>query len=303
MSRSVFSYLCLLGLLSYCFFLQFWLLVWFLNGIMVVSIDYMWTGVLLRVPGILSTDRWPIMWIMMEINLISFLPLISTQWSIKKISILYFLVQRVGSLSLLIRGILTDKSTIMRKWLILGLLLKARLAPFHFWGAPMIVNMSKSLALVFLTWQKIAPMILLLVLPKMSWVVLLNIIVAARCRVGTKNILVLLFFSGLIHMSWVLTSPCNMSIKYYAFYTLVTSPILLLTYHPLLIMNLAGLPPLTGFFIKLNVLQIIRLRRGIILLIFSIILLYAYMRLFLLTPKHKPLTITTVLPCCLGIVF
>merc|ERR1712136_68586 len=67
--------------------------------------------------------------------------------------------------------------------------------------------------------------------------------------------------------------------------------------------NLSGLPPLTGFFIKLNVLQIIGLSRGIILLTFSIILLYAYMRLFLLSPKHKPLTITAVLPCCLGIVF
>ena len=67
--------------------------------------------------------------------------------------------------------------------------------------------------------------------------------------------------------------------------------------------NLAGLPPLTGFYIKLGVLQSTSIALVVFLLSFSVSLLFAYMRLFLITPHKEGLKLYIVVPCCLGVLF
>merc|ERR1712112_95362 len=101
-------------------------------------------------------------WLMMEVNLISFLPLITTSRSLKKLTILYFVVQRIGSLSLLICGVLFDRIAAIAKGMALGLILKRRIAPLHFWGTLLVPHLIKLPAYTFLTWQKIAPVFLLM---------------------------------------------------------------------------------------------------------------------------------------------
>lgn len=63
---------------------------------------------------------------MFEVNLISFVPLISGSYRLKKIVLLYFFVQRIGSLLVLSCGV------VGLGYAYAGLLLKARIAPFHF---------------------------------------------------------------------------------------------------------------------------------------------------------------------------
>ena len=82
-----------------------------------------------------------------ELNLISFLPLIVSDRVNKKNAILYFVIQSVGSLIILSGGIVE----VMIYCVAGGLLLKGGLAPFHFWGPILIVNLSKINALIFLT--------------------------------------------------------------------------------------------------------------------------------------------------------
>jgi len=132
-------------------------------------------------------------------------------------------------------------------------------------------------------------------------IVLLNMMVAASCGIGSKKLQVLIFFSGLIHISWVISAPMLMACKYFFLYTIVTGPIFFDKPRPLLIINLAGLPPLTGFFMKIGVLQLIRLNMGVILLSFSVVLLFSYMRLFLMGREKNRLKY--LIPCCLGGLF
>ena len=73
-----------------------------------------------------------------------------------------------------------------------------------------------------------------------------------------------------------------MACKYFFLYTVVTGPIFLDKPRPVWLINLAGLPPLTGFFMKVGVLQLIRVGLGVILLSFSVVLLFSYMRLYLM---------------------
>ena len=191
----------------------------------------------------------------------SFLPLMAKKINTKKTGILYFVVQSVGSLIILRGGVLRDWNSFIRKWVSLGVLLKGRLAPFHFWGAALVVNMRDLVSFLFLTWQKIAPLLILLIASSKYLLILFvlsNVLISSRCRIGTKQIKILLFFSGLIHMSWIISAPVVVSSYYFSIYTLTLLPLFLPNtqfIRAVLLLNLAGLPPMTGFIIKLNALQ------------------------------------------------
>jgi len=270
----------------------------------------MWTGVLLGTVGRISTETWPTLWFILEVNLIAFITLLAGRWSSKKTSILYFIVQRFGTLVVLRGGVVADSRRWTSHWVLLGLLLKASIAPLHFWGAAIVSKLTELTAALFLTWQKIAPIFLIILSTSKSIlhiVLVLNILVASRCGVGAKNIYILLFFSGLLHVRWIITNPLSCAFTYFLLYTISTLPIFFTEFSInliVLIMNRAGLPPLTGFFIKLNLLQNMRLSYGILLLAMSTPLLYAYIRVFIYGSRNRgTLKVQTVLVCRLGIFF
>ena len=203
---------------------------------------------------------------------------------------------------------MSDKTVTFSKWVTLGLLLKASIAPMHFWGAPIVILLPKIIGFIFLTWQKIAPLMLLItVTPKFTlWrILLVNGLVATLCGIGSKSLLILLFFSGLSHMAWVLSSPINIASTYFIIYAIVSAPLFFSSQNlPLLLMNLAGLPPLTGFFMKLRVLQTTRAMIRVFLLFISVLILFAYARIYLFyTIKMGRIKIITMLVCILGIVY
>ena len=133
---------------------------------------------------------------------------------------------------------------------------------------------------------------------------LLNLLVGACCRIATKHLGILLFFSGMIHMRWVILSPQFCSVKYYLLYCAIMAPLFFTTRNiPLLILNLAGLPPLTGFLMKLSVLQRLGFGLGILILFFSVAPLYAYLRVFLYGVLDCRVTTRTLMFCSLGVLF
>ena len=271
----------------------------------------MWTGVLLGVLGAMSASSWPRIWMSMEINLISFIRLIAAKWTSKKIAILYFIMQRVGSLIILAGGVRVDCASYIRKWVLGGLLLKASLAPFHFWGVALIPCLRNRHNITFQTWQKIVPIFLILETTTKSiiiLIILLNVIVAAVCRIGRKNIYILLFFSGLLHSGWMFRRPPILIGFYFLIYCLICAPVFLIHPRsislPFLMLNIGGLPPITGFCIKMILIQRIRFGLSRILLLFSLVILYAYLRVFLMAPSRKgKIRVITVGVCSLGVLF
>ena len=91
----------------------------------------------------------------------------------------------------------------MATWVTLGVALKTRIAPLHFWGGAFVTRLSNATAFFFLTWQKIAPIVFLFVSRNKGLVnglVLVNVIVGRLNGLGAKSLWILLFFSGLLHM-------------------------------------------------------------------------------------------------------
>jgi len=273
-----------------------------MNDITGVSNGCMWTGVLLGSMGALSAESWPIIWLILEINLMSFITQITKKWSMKTQTILYFIVQSVGTIVILSGGLLSDRTALIGHWATLGLLLKTRLAPFHFWGAVLVTKMSSRVAYMFLSWQKIVPLMLLFRLNIMLGFLILNIMIASICSVRTKNIHTMIFFSRLLHICWVLSSPATIAFKYFVFYSIILVPIFVFGINPILILNLAGLPPLTGFFIKIIVLQTVRIGVCAILLIFSVPLLYVYLRSFIWHSEGSEIKASSFFVCSLGLI-
>ena len=266
--------------------------------------NIMWTGLLLGTLGAISTDLWPVIWIIMELNLISFLPLIGKRHTSKKIRLLYFITQSVGTLLILTGGILLCS---FLKWVLLGLLLKGSFAPFHFWGLIILPNINWTRSFVFLTWQKVTPVCLLFATVTKRYlvvVVLLNVIFASLCRVGSKSLIILLFFSGLMQAGWIFSSSFSTGVLYLFYYIILIWPIFVCLDRlnlSLQIFNLAGLPPFTGFLLKLEVLTLAEFNLGVLLLFSSLFMLYSYLRVFLFSMSNGALHWLTAVVLFIGI--
>lgn len=270
-----------------------------MNDITVASNDFMWTGVVLGIIGVLSADRWPIIWIISEINIMSFLPLMRKVWSTKKNTILYFIVQSVSSLLVLAGGLLDGEKCVLR-----GLLLKIGLFPFHFWGVVLIPTIAKRITFIFLSWQKVGALWLLIVSsPKMFLllVVAMNVVLSPLFAYRSKRLNILLLFSGIIHLCWSLLSPLFW--RYYIYYVVMMCPIFLLKGLNISfrILNLAGLPPFTGFILKLEIMPLLRMDICIVLLSFSLLIVYSYLRIFISHIRGE-LSMITLLTLLMGIV-
>uniref|UniRef100_A0AAU6QGG5 NADH-ubiquinone oxidoreductase chain 2 n=1 Tax=Prionospio sp. 6 MH-2023 TaxID=3059274 RepID=A0AAU6QGG5_9ANNE len=229
----------------------------------------------------LSSYQWLMVWMSLELNMLSFIPMISSSnwFQESEASLKYLLFQALGSSLLLLAAINQSLSFLI----LLGLTMKLGLAPFHFWFPSVMKSMSWPVALLLLTWQKIAPMALLFSMFS-SYLYLLSLIATTSAIVGGLGGMVqsqlrpMLAYSSIGHMGWMLAiAPHSPSISFtYLFtYIAISVPIIwssllskidstkkkspsytlsLFILFPLII-SLSGLPPLTGFVPKLLVIM------------------------------------------------
>lgn len=99
-------------------------------------------------------------WIALELNIISFIPLLThSSWLQEtEAGIKYLLFQAMGSAFILLSAVNPALSILTT----LGLLVKLGAAPFHFWFPSVISRISWTAAILLLTWQKIAPIRILI---------------------------------------------------------------------------------------------------------------------------------------------
>nr|YP_009166764.1 NADH dehydrogenase subunit 2 [Conus tribblei]ALC75037.1 NADH dehydrogenase subunit 2 [Conus tribblei] len=263
-------------------------------GLMFLSV--MGFGTLLS----LSSVHWLGIWAGLEMNLIGFLPMLIYQ---KKISesesaVKYFIVQALGS-SLLIFGSLLGFSTSF-SWemisggmggtmglcaLVSGLSVKLGVFPFHYWVPSVMAGLSWVPCMLLATWQKLAPLFLLLSLCELSesqgLVVLFCIMSAGSALVGgagglnQTQIRSLLAYSSIGHLGWMIFAMLHSEwcMKLYLFiYLCITSSLFMSLWLKdsnimknvsslkhfgvyqlvvmLLLLSISGLPPLLGFVSK-----------------------------------------------------
>lgn len=288
----------------------------FLKNFQIVFLIFTITGTIVAV----SSNSWFIRWLGLEINLMRIIPLLLRDLNFKatESSIKYFLAQALASIILVtsaIAEIIFNFSYLVDNFnylIIISLLIKAGLAPFHFWFPQVIIFLNWFKCLLILIWQKIAPFILLSYLNNRFLII---IIVTASALTGALgglnqiNIKLLLTYSSIAHSGWmILISSISTVfwILYFIVYRISTIPIVLFfnkysssniteinkfKINPTnkillisLILSLGGLPPFLGFSAKLFTIilriKIFPIFLIIILISSSLVSLFFYTKIF-----------------------
>jgi len=120
------------------------------------------TSLTLAISTIITVSRtnWLIIWLAIELNLISFIPIINITINFQETeaSVKYLLVQALGSSLLILRSIsiwISYKiTTLITIVLLFSLLIKIGIAPCHLWYPSVITSVAWIPALILSTWQK-----------------------------------------------------------------------------------------------------------------------------------------------------
>nr|QMQ99631.1 NADH dehydrogenase subunit 2 [Spodoptera exigua]QTZ20359.1 NADH dehydrogenase subunit 2 [Spodoptera exigua]UDP55401.1 NADH dehydrogenase subunit 2 [Spodoptera exigua]CAB4246791.1 unnamed protein product [Spodoptera exigua] len=235
----------------------------------------------------ISSNSWFGCWIGLEINLLSFIPLISNSNNLfsTEASLKYFLTQSIASLNFLFTILI--KLTLMKNFemnnflsimMNSSMLMKMGSVPFHFWFPNIIEGLSWLNSFILMTWQKITPLILLSYYMNnyfINIIVILNVIIGAIGGLNQTSLRKLMAFSSINNLGWMIMSISiseTLWIFYFSLYSFMISImcfffyILNMFFINQLFMNnmnfmikinilinflsLGGLPPFIGFFPK-----------------------------------------------------
>nr|YP_010507220.1 NADH dehydrogenase subunit 2 [Diplocheila zeelandica]QJT42742.1 NADH dehydrogenase subunit 2 [Diplocheila zealandica]UXF64371.1 NADH dehydrogenase subunit 2 [Diplocheila zeelandica] len=246
----------------------------------------------------ISSYTWLGTWMGLEINLLSFIPLLKDKNNpySSESSIKYFLVQAFAStifmfsimMIMMTSNLISDIININMFLMMMinsSLLLKMGAAPLHFWFPEIIEGMSWINSLILMTWQKIAPMMLLSYTINFSnyiiFIILMSTLVGSIGGLNQTSLRKIMAYSSINHLGWMLSSFLYSEmlwIMYFTMYTFISMTLiymfnsfkifylkqmytfmnknLLIKFSLLLnLLSLGGLPPFLGFLPKWMVIQ------------------------------------------------
>nr|YP_010372445.1 NADH dehydrogenase subunit 2 [Parantica melaneus]UPA56399.1 NADH dehydrogenase subunit 2 [Parantica melaneus] len=267
----------------------------------------------------ISSNSWLGCWIGLEINLLSFIPLISNSNNLlnSEASLKYFLTQTIASINFLfsillklifLKNFFEDFFSIMINS---SLLMKMGSAPFHFWFPNITEGLSWFNCFILMTWQKISPMILLSYYLNMNFIMIIMILNSIIGVIGSFNqnsIRKLLAFSSINNLAWMLASISisdslwNLFFFMYSLLNMIMCSIFYIInifyinqmYNFNLnffikfsiminFLSLGGLPPFLGFFSKWIVINFLINNNWLLITFFfimmSLIMIFVYIRI------------------------
>nr|QBF01256.1 NADH dehydrogenase subunit 2 [Stegana sp. 1846 JL-2019] len=187
----------------------------FNNSSKILFIIIMMIGTLITV----TSNSWLSAWMGLEINLLSFIPLMSDNNNLMSTesSLKYFLTQALASTVLLFAILMMMiKNNInyeiinmpyISMIILSSLLLKSGAAPFHFWFPNIMEGLSWNNCLLLMTWQKIGPLMLISYMNIQSimfFSIILSSIIGGLGGLNQSSLRKLMAFSSINHLSWML---------------------------------------------------------------------------------------------------
>nr|QBF01219.1 NADH dehydrogenase subunit 2 [Stegana xui] len=291
----------------------------FNNSSKILFLMIMMSGTLVTI----TSNSWLGAWMGLEINLLSFIPLMSDNNNLAstEASLKYFLVQAMASTILLFAIILMMlknninyeiDASFISSIILSSLLLKSGAAPFHFWFPNIMEGLSWMNCLLVMTWQKIAPLMLIYhvnIKMLLFTSIILSVIVGSLGGLNQSSLRKLMAFSSINHLGWMLmalNSNETIWLIYFSMYFFLSFTLTFMfnnfkMFHFnqmftlffnskilkfILFMNflsLGGLPPFLGFLPKWLVIQQLSMDNQyfmlMILMMSTLITLFFYLRI------------------------
>nr|WME17534.1 NADH dehydrogenase subunit 2 [Scelimena sp. 1 XDL-2023a] len=185
-----------------------------------------------------TANSWLGVWMGLEINMISFIPLMSYDLThnLEVSSIKYFIVQTIASITLIMAFItfMLSKPNQLKEgismMMTLALAMKIGGSPMHFWLPEVMENLSWNNCIILMTWQKIAPMVAISYIksnnPLMVIIIMSSAVVGAVMGMNQISLRMLMAYSSINHVGWLLAAiKTNMMIwlLYLVVYSLLTT--------------------------------------------------------------------------------
>nr|QXT44089.1 NADH dehydrogenase subunit 2 [Aganotermes sp. CAM124] len=184
-----------------------------------------------------SSNSWLGAWMGLEINLMSFIPLMSNVKNMynTEASLKYFIVQVLASATLLFMVVMKtlmedlfsfESNTYTPMIICTPLLLKSGAAPLHWWFPGVMEGLSWENCALLMTVQKAAPLMLMSYLIEMNiftlMIIMLSTIVGAIGGLNQTSMRKILTYSSINHTGWMLialTTSENLWMVYFMIYS------------------------------------------------------------------------------------
>nr|BAV71407.1 NADH dehydrogenase subunit 2 [Oreichthys cosuatis] len=293
-----------------------------------------------------ASSHWVLAWMGLEINTLAILPLMAQHHHPRAVEATtkYFLTQATAAAMMLFAS--TTNAWMTGEWaitnltnttattmFIMALALKIGLAPMHFWLPEVLQGLDLLTGLILSTWQKLAPITLIIQTAQNIDTSLLIILGVLSTLIGgwgglnQTQLRKILAYSSIAHMGWMiiviqympqLTLIALMMYIIMTAATFLTMKMLettkinmlamawsknptLVSMMVLSLLSLGGLPPLTGFMPKWLILQELTKQDlpaiATIMALAALISLYFYLRLcYAMTLTLSPNTINSTTP-------
>nr|QTH79160.1 NADH dehydrogenase subunit 2 [Heptamelus sp.] len=242
----------------------------------------------------LNSSSWMMAWMGLEMNLLSFIPIMmnnSNNYKISSSTMTYFIVQTSSSSILLMTMMIMNLKSnmenliMMKNILQITLIMKLGAAPLHWWLPKIINNLSWMNCFILLTWQKIAPLFLLISLnnsPILYLSMMMSSFIGAILGMNQNSLKMIMMYSSINHLSWMMMAM-NLNLILMKFYFLIYSMISMMIcitmnnfnlnfmnqlfnnfnnniYTKMMTMfmffSMAGIPPFIGFLPKIIILML-----------------------------------------------
>nr|ARO34906.1 NADH dehydrogenase subunit 2 [Phylloecus linearis] len=175
----------------------------------------------------LTSNSWMMIWMMLEVNLMSFLPIMKMN-SNNKMNFLfkYFIIQTISSSTFLMAILMIwiiqfndnfkmINMNFMNLLISFSMILKMGLAPFHFWYIEIMMNLQWMIFLIMSTWQKIIPLLIISLIPMnliIYMMIILSSLISALQGLTQINLRKIFAFSSINQTSWL---TMNSSMSFY----------------------------------------------------------------------------------------
>ncbi|YP_009122926.1 NADH dehydrogenase subunit 2 (mitochondrion) [Dermacentor silvarum] len=263
----------------------------------------------------ISSNSWFIYWLSMEMNLMSFIPIMNN-YKIKNCNsmIIYFIIQSFSSSLFFISSFQFNLSNSLIFLMIMNMtiLIKLAIIPFHFWIMSISESLNFDALFLILSIQKIIPLFILsnFFFNKIIILIMMSTLTSSILALNLKLFKKLLILSSISHQGWMISLiffKINFWMTYIMIYSIIIFSIMKsckkhkiysmftifnnkINYNEKMnfimhFMSLGGMPPFLGFFMKMMTIFILMKFSTFIIMILitsSLINLFFYFKI--LTP-------------------